>query len=164
LVALQRAIEVRISRRHEAALKRLGGVEHAPEQMPVMIAVHTLWLIASVLEVVLLQRTVTPWLAASALGAFCVGQALRLSAISALGGRWSVKVITLPDEPRVTSGVFRYVRHPNYLGVVLEIAALPLIHGAWLTALTFSIANGLLLAWRIPAEERALGQTRSALP
>jgi methyltransferase len=74
----------------------------------------------------------------------------------ALGTRWTIRILTLPLEPPVTIGVYRYLRHPNYLGVILEIAALPLVHGAVWTAAIFSVANAVLLAFRITAEERAL--------
>lgn len=155
-VALQRMLEVRVSRMNEAELKARGATEHAPEQMPVMVAVHTAWLVATLLEVLLLDRTPIRVLSLLALLAFCAGQVLRLTAIHALGTRWTVKIITLPGAPPVMGGVFRYLRHPNYLGVILEIAALPIMHGAWLSALVFSAANGLLLSRRIRAEEQAL--------
>lgn len=155
-VALQRLLEVRISRLNEADLLLRGGREHAPEQMPVMIAVHTGWLVSAIAEVLLLDRPFRRWLGLSALLVFCAGQLLRILAISALKERWTVKVITLPDAPPVSAAIFRYVRHPNYLGVILEISALPLVHGAYLTAIVFTIANGLLLKQRIRAEEQAL--------
>ena len=158
-VALQRILEVAASRLNEAELKLRGGVEHAQAQMPMMIAVHTAWLISTPLEVWLLERPFRGLLAAFAMFLFALGQALRLLAIHELGGRWTVKVFTVPGESPVTGGIFRYLRHPNYLGVILEIAALPLIHGAWLSALVFSIANGVLLSRRIEAEERALAAT-----
>ncbi|MDB4976938.1 MAG: hypothetical protein JWN48_5279 [Myxococcaceae bacterium] len=158
-VVVQRLLEVRISRLNEAQLKARGASEHAPEQMPVMIAVHATWLVACALEVWLFHRPLTRWLALLSLLLFCGGQALRLLAIHQLGGRWTVKIITLPGAAPVTGGIFRYLRHPNYVGVVLEIAALPLIHGAYLTALVFSIANGVLLSRRIRAEERALSES-----
>lgn len=156
-VALQRLLEVRVSRLNEADLARRGGREHAAEQMPVMVAVHSAWLVCTWLEVWLLDRPFRRWLALFMLLAFAVGQVLRLLAIHQLGERWTVKVITVPGAAPVTGGIFRYLRHPNYVGVIVEIAALPLIHGAWLTALVFSIANGVLLSRRIAAEERALG-------
>ncbi|MDB4985488.1 MAG: hypothetical protein JWN04_666 [Myxococcaceae bacterium] len=158
-VVLQRLLEVRISRLNEAGLRARGASEHAPEQMPVMIAVHAAWLASCLLEVWLLHRPLTRWLALFALLLFCVGQALRLLAIRELGERWTVKIITLPGASPVTGGIFRYLRHPNYVGVVLEILALPLIHGAWLTALVFSVANGVLLSRRIAAEEHALSES-----
>ena len=86
------------------------------------------------------------------------GQGLRYAAIHTLGERWTVRVMTLPGAAPVTHGIYHFIRHPNYLGVMLEIAAVPLIHSAYLTAITFSIANGLLLAWRIRTEEAALNE------
>jgi methyltransferase len=155
-VVVQRLLELRVSRINEAALRERGASEHAPEQMPIMAALHGAWLICCLLEVWLLDRPLRPWLALLSLLVFCVGQSLRLLAMRALGERWTVKVITLPGAPPITGGIFQYLRHPNYTGVVLEIAALPLVHGAWLTAIVFSIANGVLLSRRIAAEERAL--------
>ena len=134
-VAVQRMLEVRVSKLNEAELRSRGGIEHAPEQMPVMIAVHSGWLVATLLEVLLLQRTFHGVTGFIALVAFSGGQALRLSAIQALGRRWTVKIITLPGEAPIDAGIFRYLRHPNYLGVILEIAALPLAHGAYLSGL-----------------------------
>jgi methyltransferase len=156
IVALQRVWELSRSRRHVRALLARGGREHARAQMPWMSALHAGWLVAMPLEVVLLRREAHASLAIAAGVAFLAGQGLRLAAMSALGERWTVRVITMPGAPPVDRGVFRWVRHPNYLGVVLEIAALPLVHGAWLTALVFSAANALLLARRIRAEEAAL--------
>lgn len=155
-VAIQRMLEVRVSRLNEAELRARGGREHAPGQMPVMIALHTIWLVCALAEVLLLDRPFIAWLGLPALFVFCVGQTLRLLAITALASRWTVKIITVPDEPAVHAAIFRHVRHPNYLGVILEVAALPLVHTAWLTAVFFSIANGLLLKQRIRAEEKAL--------
>jgi methyltransferase len=158
LVAAQRLLEMVISRRHERALKARGATEHAAEQMPWMVAVHTGWLVAMLCEVWLFEPRFQLGLAVPALLLFGLGQALRFSAMRALGERWTVRVLTLP-EPAVTQGVFRHVRHPNYLGVVLEIAALPLVHGAFVTAVLFSAANGMLLLARVRAEERALAQS-----
>jgi len=158
-VAGQRLWELRRSRCNERELRAAGAVEHAPAQMPVMRALHGAWLVATVAEVFVLHRAFSPALAAPAAIAFVAGQGLRLAAMRALGARWTVKILVLPDAPPVRRGVFRFVRHPNYLGVGLEIAALPLIHGAWITALTFSAANAALLWRRVRAEEHALETT-----
>lgn len=155
-VVVQRLIEVGVSKRNEAALRRVGGREHAPEQMPWMIALHAGWLLCTLLEVLLFARPFRLWLGVPALLLFAVGQLLRILAIRALGGRWTVKVITVPGAPAIHAGIFRYLRHPNYLGVVLEIGALPLVHDAFVSAFVFSVANALLLRARIRAEERAL--------
>ena len=155
-VAGQRLWEVAKSRRHERALRERGAREHAPEQMAVMKALHGAWLVSTLAEPWIAKRPFRPALAMVAGAAFVGGQALRISAMRALGDRWTVKIITVPGEPPVAQGVFRHIRHPNYAGVVLEMAALPMMHGAWGTALTFSIANALLLRARIREEERAL--------
>lgn len=160
LVVAQRLWEVRISRRHEAKLRAAGAIEHVPEQMPWMVALHTTWLAATLLEVWWLERPFVLWLALPALLVFLLGQALRLTAMRTLGERWTVKVITPMDGgPAVAHGIYRYVRHPNYAGVALEIAALPLIHGAYVSAALFTALNTLLLWRRIRAEERALSST-----
>lgn len=155
-VAAQRLWELRISRRHEERILAAGGREHAARQMPWMRAVHASWLAGMLGEAWLLQRAVSPWLAALAIAAFAAGQTLRLSAMRELGDRWTVKVMTVPDAPAVSSGVFGRLRHPNYLGVCLELAALPLLGGAYVTASVASVANGILLRARIAAEEAAL--------
>ena len=85
-----------------------------------------------------------------------VGQALRLIAIRTLKERWTTRIIVLREGDPVVGGIFKYIRHPNYLGVILEILALPLIFGCWYTAILFSLANGALLLVRIRTEEAAL--------
>lgn len=156
LVGVQRLWELRRSAKNELAIRAAGGREHAAEQMPIMRAVHGGWLVAMAVEVFVLHRLFDARVALIAFFFFAVGQALRITAIHALGPRWTVKIMTLPGAPAVNHGIFRVVRHPNYVGVVLEIFALPLIHGAWITSLVFSIANGMLLRARIVAEEHAL--------
>jgi len=156
LVAIQRLAELRRSARNEDRIRAAGGREHAPGQMPWMRALHASWLVAMPLEVWALERSAPVWLAIVALAVFAAGQALRVAAMRALGWRWNVKILTVPGESAVATGIFRHVRHPNYLGVILEIAALPLVSGAWLTSIAFTIANGVLLRARIAAEERAL--------
>lgn len=156
LVAAQRFAELGKSADHEAALRARGAIEHAPGQMPWMRLLHGAWMVAAPLEVFLFKRPFVLWIAIAASVVFLIGQALRLWTQHTLGVRWTVKVLTLPGFPPVTEGPFRHLRHPNYLGVALEIAALPLIHGAWITAIVFSAANAALMFARISAEEDAL--------
>jgi methyltransferase len=155
-VAVQRLLEVIHSQRNERLLFEQGGREHAAGQMRPMKVLHTAWLASAVAEVWLLAPPFRPWLAIAALALFALGQTFRVLAMRALGHRWTVRVITLPAAPPVAGGIYRWLRHPNYLGVILEIAALPLVHGAVYTALLFSVANLSLLARRIQAEETAL--------
>ncbi len=167
LVAVQRLFELRLSRRNAAAIRAQGGVEVGAGHMPWMATMHAAWLAAMLAEVFLLGRPFVPWLAALGLASLCLGQALRYAAIRTLGPRWTVNIMILPGAPPVASGLYRRIRHPNYLGVILEIAAVPLIHTAWGTALVFSVLNALVLRVRIRAEEAALREANdydAALP
>ena len=155
-LGIQRLLEMRLSARNERRILALGGCEHAPGQFTVMRWMHIAWFAAMIVEVFNLQRPFSPALALVASLAFLAGQALRYAAIRTLGERWTVRVMTLPSAKPVSQGIYRYIRHPNYLGVILEIGAVPLIHSAYLTAILFSIANALLLTWRIRTEEAAL--------
>jgi methyltransferase len=127
-----------------------------------MTVVHTLFLGSCAGEVLLAHRPFPGALGFVALGVALGAQCLRYWAIGSLGERWNVRIIVVPHAPPVTTGPYRFVRHPNYLAVILEIAAVPLIHGAWVTALAFTAANALLLGVRIRAEEVALGEAWAA--
>lgn len=155
-VAAGRLFELRLAERHRRALVERGGVEAGAALYPWMVTLHVLFLIAAPLEVVGLQRPFRPLLAAAMLTAFAGAVALRIAAIRALGERWTTRVVVVPNVAPVVAGPYRVIRHPNYVAVVLEFAALPLVHGAWLTALVFSAANAIVLWARIRAEERAL--------
>ena len=158
LVAVQRLAETARSRRHEKALLARGAKEHGAGHFPVMVALHGTWLFACAAEAIwVVGQPPHPALAISMLVLVVVGQFLRLVAMRSLGERWTARVIVLPDEPLITTGAFTYVRHPNYVGVVLEIFALPMVFGCWRTAVLYSVANGLLLRHRIAVEEEALG-------
>ena len=156
LVAVQRLFELRLSRKNERALRARGAQEHAPGHFRAMSALHSSWFFAMLLEVYLLRPAFSPWLATSMFAVLLGGQALRYAAIKSLGSRWSVRILTLPGSEPVQTGIYRFLRHPNYVGVMLELFALPLIHSAWRTALVFSLLNAAILWVRIRAEERAL--------
>jgi methyltransferase len=156
LVALQRLAELRLSRRNESELRKQGAREHAPEHFVAMQLLHTLWLIGVLAEVVLWRPAFSLWVGVPAALCFALGQFLRYAAIRALGERWTVRIFILPGASPVSNGVYRYLRHPNYLGVALELASLPLMHTAFRTALFFSLANAVLLAVRVRQEEQAL--------
>ncbi|MAO83128.1 MAG: hypothetical protein CMH50_04485 [Myxococcales bacterium] len=159
LVALQRLSELRLSAHHQTQILQAGGYEVAPEQMPWMRGLHTLWLVAAAVEGVLLMPSSPHWVVWVAGGALLLGQALRWEAISTLGSRWTVTIMILPEAPPQIGGLYGRIRHPNYLGVILEIAALPLLAGAWYTAVVFTLGNGVLLRHRIAQEEAALEQS-----
>lgn len=155
-LGLQRLFELRLSRRNVQRILQSGGREHAPGTYHRIVALHTAWFAAMLLEVFLGRRRFRPRLAAVALGLFAAGQVLRLTAIRTLGWRWSTRIMTVPGAAPVQHGIYRHVRHPNYLGVELEILAAPLVHSAWLTSAVFGAANLLLLRDRIRREEQAL--------
>ncbi len=155
-LGVQRLFELRLSRRNERWIRQHGGREHVPETYRQIVTLHTAWFAAMLLEVFAGKRTFRPRLAALALSLFTIGQVLRLTAIRTLGSRWSTRVMTVPGEASVQRGIYRYIRHPNYLGVELEILSVPLVHSAYLTSAIFSLANALLLRNRISQEEQAL--------
>ena len=156
LLAVQRLFELRLSAKHVAALKAEGGYEVGSGHMNTMRLLHTAWFVAMLAEVFLLDRPFVLWLAALGLAGLIVGQLLRYTAIRALGPRWTVNIMILPQAPAVSSGLYGKIRHPNYLGVILEIACVPLLHTAWITSVVFTMLNALLLRVRIRTEEQAL--------
>ena len=107
---------------------------------------------------ILLRRPLMPPLAIAMTVLVLLSQALRYWAVFTLGARWNVRVIVVPGDAAVTTGPYRYLRHPNYVAVLVEGFSVPLLHGAWLTALAFTLLNTWLLAVRIRCEERALAQ------
>ena len=155
-LGVQRLFELRLSRRNEQRMRQRGGREHAPETYRRIVSLHAAWFAAMLLEVFAGRRKFHPRLGMLALSLFSAGQLLRLTAIRTLGWRWSTRVMTVPGEAAVRHGIYRYLHHPNYLGVELEILAAPLLHSAYLTSAVFGVANALLLRDRIRREERAL--------
>ena len=154
LVTAQRVGELWLSRAHTAALMARGAVEIAPGHYPLMVAVHTAWLI-SLWAFGNDQPVDTP-----ALLAFLALEGLRIWVMATLGARWTTRIIVLPNAPLVTSGPYRFLRHPNYAVVAGEIALLPLMLGLpWIAAI-FSVLNAAVLFIRIRAENQALDATR----
>jgi methyltransferase len=157
-VAVQRLVELGISRRNRRALLARGGVPVGDGHYPVMVVLHASFLVSAVAEVWLVPRPWRPWLAVSMLALLAAAMVLRVWTIRTLGQRWTTRIIVLPGAPIVTGGPYRWLRHPNYLVVVVELVALPMVHGAWWTAAGFSVANAALLAVRIRTEELALAR------
>lgn len=158
LLVCERGAELVVSRRNARRAFAAGGVETGRRAYAVMVAVHALFPLACAGEVLFLRRPFPGAAGFAALTVALAAQALRWWAVATLGHLWNTRIVVIPGAPPVTGGPYRFLRHPNYLAVVLEMAAVPLVHGAWLTALVFSALNAALLAVRIPAEERALGR------
>jgi isoprenylcysteine carboxyl methyltransferase (ICMT) family protein YpbQ len=157
-IILQRLSELRISQRNVAYLLAQGGREHDSNYLWMVKALQISWFVAMIAEVYWLDRPFVPALAVVGLLAAIAGQCLRYLSMQALGVRWTLPIITLPGAPVVDSGIYRYLRHPNWLGVILEIVGVPLIHTAYFTAIFFTLANALLMIKRIHKEEQVLGK------
>lgn len=160
LVGLQRLFELRYSRRNERRLREKGAVEWGREHYPAMVAIHVLWLVSTVVEGLLRGPEIPAWWPVP-LAAFLLVQPLRYWAILSLGESWNVRVLVVPGTKPVASGPYRVFPHPNYVVVAVEVLALPLIFGAWTTALVFSVLNAAFLHVRIRTENRALREIAS---
>lgn len=155
LVAVQRLLELALSKRNERRARARGAVERGRGHYPFMVALHAGWLLSTLIEG-LLRGPDLPAYWPLALAAFLIVQPLRYWAIHALGDSWNTRILVVPGAKLVRRGPYRYLKHPNYVVVVVEILSLPLIFGAWTTALVFSALNVALLYARIREEDRAL--------
>ena len=151
LVAAERLVELAVAGRNTRRLLAEGGIEHGRGHYPLFVLLHAGWL-GTLLLAVPPERAVD-W---PLIGVYGLLIAARIWTMASLGRRWTTRIVTLPGAPLVRRGPYRYVRHPNYLIVVAEIAVLPLAFGAWRTAILFSLVNLALLAYRIRVEDAAL--------
>jgi len=156
VVIVERLVELSIAKRNTRDLLRRGALEVGSGHYPTMVLMHTLFLISAPLEVWLLDRPLIPVLAVGMLLLLVGAMALRYWVIATLGERWTTRIICLPGSPLIATGPYRYLQHPNYLAVVVETFALPMVHTAWLTAIVFTLCNALLLRVRIDVEDKAL--------
>ncbi len=157
LVAVQRLLELGLSRRNERILRARGAVERGRGHYPLMVALHALWLISTFVEGAL-RGPEFPAYWPVPLTLFLLVQPLRYWAILSLGEYWNTRILVVPGAKPVRRGPYRYLKHPNYVVVVVEILTFPLIFGAWITALVFSALNVALLSVRIREENRALAE------
>ena len=153
-VTLQRLGELVLARRNTARLLAAGGYEVGAAHYPIIVVFHAAWLLG------------LWWLAPSQsvnwilIGIFAVLQALRIWVIATLGGRWTTRIIRVPNEVLVARGAFRFLNHPNYAVVTLEIFVLPLAFGLVAFAMISGLINICILAWRISVENAALAGAR----
>ncbi|MFI5098927.1 MAG: isoprenylcysteine carboxyl methyltransferase family protein [Actinomycetes bacterium] len=161
-VGFERLAELRLSTRHARWAFAHGGVETGRAHYPPMVLLHTGLLVAAPVEVWVADRPFLPWLGWPMLAVVLAAQALRWWCIATLGVRWNTRVIVVPGLPLVRTGPYRRFRHPNYVAVVAEGFALPLVHTAWVTALVFTVLNAWLLRVRIRTEDAALAGALTA--
>ncbi|GHB75197.1 isoprenylcysteine carboxyl methyltransferase [Streptomyces viridiviolaceus] len=161
-VAAERVAELVVARRNAAWTLSRAGVEHGRGHYPVMVALHTGLLVCCLLEPVLADRPFLPALGLPVLALVVLAQGLRWWCVTTLGRYWNTRVIVVPGARLVGAGPYRFLRHPNYVAVVVEVAALPLVHSAWLTATVFTVANAVLLTVRVRCENTALARAEPA--
>lgn len=160
-LTVQRLLELRVARANERWARAQGATEYGREHYPLFFVLHPTWMLFTLLE----GRRPGARVNVAALVLFVLAQPLRYWVIRTLGRYWNTRILIVPGGERVTGGPFRYLRHPNYAVVALEMAAAPLSVGAWRTALAYTLLNAaLILLIRLPAEERALRAYRQASP
>ena len=157
-VGVERLAELVVAQRNLAWSRQRGGVEFGGSHYPVMVVLHTGLLIGCLVEVHAFDRPFIPALGWPMLAIVVAAQLLRWWCITTLGRQWNTRVVVIPGAERVTGGPYRFFSHPNYVAVVAEGVALPLVHSAWITALTFTVLNAALLNRRISIENSALAR------
>ncbi|RNB88022.1 hypothetical protein EDM59_02525 [Brevibacillus nitrificans] len=161
ILVLQRACELLFAARNARIIRSLGGYEVGAEHYRYLVTLHVLFIASLICEVQLSPApfTLPSWWPMT-FAVFLAAQLLRYWCMWSLGSRWNTRILILPDTPPVRRGPYRYLRHPNYLVVAIELVSLPISFGAYFTALTFSLLNAwLLLRIRIPMEEKAVHRT-----
>lgn len=159
-VTSQRLFELWLAQRNQKIAFARGGTEHGEDHYPLIVALHVLWLIAWITECEFTGPQLNPYWALF-LSFTALAQGLRYWAIASLGSAWNTRIIVIRSTNRITEGPYRFIPHPNYVAVAIELACIPMIFGAWVTALVATMINAIvLLSIRIPAENRALAELR----
>jgi methyltransferase len=158
VLSLERLVELIIARQNTKWSLAQGGFEVAPRHYPYMVVIHIGLIVGSFSEVYFLKRPFNQYLFQTMLIISLLCQGLRWWVITTLKKQWNTRIIIVPGLSRITSGPYRWLTHPNYLAVILEGIAVPMMHSAWITALCFTISNLLLLSIRIYHENSALEQ------
>lgn len=160
-ILLMRGVELWLARRNRQWLLRRGAVEYGQGHYPVIVGMHALFYLSLVAERVFLSRSWNPlWPAWLAL--LLSAGIVRVWLMTALGRLWNTRILVVPGSRPVRSGPYRFVRHPNYVVVAVEILAIAMICGAYITAAVFSVLNALVLRVRVREEERALRTLESS--
>lgn len=157
-VGVERLAELVVAQRNLAWSRERGGVEFGSAHYPVMVVLHTGLLVGCLAEVFWLHRPFIPALGWPMLAVVIAAQGLRWWCISTLGRQWNTRVVVIPGADRVNGGPYRLMPHPNYVAVIAEGIALPLVHSAWITAAVFTVLNAVLLNTRVNVENSALAR------
>lgn len=157
ILIIQRIFELLLARRNERVVRAKGAREYDEKGYKVIVLMHIFFFISLISEYILLDRTINHFWA-PLLIFFLIAQIIRYWAISTLGYNWNTKILTTPNTSPIRDGPYKYINHPNYLSVVIEIAVIPLIFSCYITSVIFSVLNLLLLKRRIRIEEKALSR------
>jgi methyltransferase len=158
VVGVERLAELVVAQRNLAWSRERGGVEFGSAHYPVMVVLHTGLLAGCLAEVFWLHRPFIPALGWPMLAVVIAAQVLRWWCITTLGRQWNTRVVVIPGAERVSGGPYRLMPHPNYVAVIAEGIALPLVHSAWITAAVFTVLNAVLLYTRVNVENAALAR------
>lgn len=152
---VQRITELFIARKNEKWMKNRGGIEHGKDHYPYIVSLHLLFLISFFIEVQVFHRELTDiWFVMFPI--LFLTQLLRYWSVFSLGNYWNTKIMIVPGDVVISRGPYKFVKHPNYIVVAVEILLLPLLFHAYITAILFTIMNVVMMTVRIPAEESAL--------
>lgn len=155
IVILQRLIELIVAKRNEKWMLSQGAFEAGARHYPLMVLMHIAFFISLLMEVIVFDRPLTKiWIALLVI--FLLAQIARIWCLTSLGKFWNTKIIVLPGAKVIKKGPYKFIRHPNYVIVATELLVLPLLLGAYFTAVIFSLLNLWMLSVRIPVEEAAL--------
>lgn len=163
IVVFERLVELVLTRRNMRHQLERGGVEYGAGHYPVMVLLHTALLTGCLAETWFLDRPFIPGLGFPMIGMLILSQAVRYWVVITLGRRWTTRVIVVRGDKRIETGPYRFLNHPNYVAVVVEGIALPLIHSNWITAVVFTAANALLLTTRVTIENKAIDHRPSTM-
>jgi methyltransferase len=155
LVFIPMLLEARRATSNESAQRKRGGIEAPHDVYGIMRVAYPAAFLAMLVEHAVRGPASPKWLLAG-LALFAAAKGLKWWAILTLGHFWTFRVIIVPAASLVASGPYRFVRHPNYIGVIGELIGIALATGAWVTGPLAVLGFGLLILKRIEVEERAL--------
>ncbi|WP_273126052.1 isoprenylcysteine carboxyl methyltransferase family protein [Bacillus weihaiensis] len=157
LLVFQRVGELVIAKKNEKWMVKRGALEHGQEHYPFIVLLHIAFLLSLFLEVILFEKQIVNlWYFVIAL--LAITQLIRYWALISLGQYWNTKIMIVPNDVVVCKGPYRFIRHPNYIVVAIELLFIPLLFQAYATAIIFTLLNIGMMTIRIPAEEKALSQ------
>ncbi len=155
IIIIQRISELILSKRNENYLRSRGAVEYDKKGYKYIVLMHNLFFISVITEFVFLERQLNEYWKVLLIIFICT-QLLRYWALFSLGKRWNTKILVLPNTEPIRSGLYKHLKHPNYIAVIIEIGVIPLLFSCYYTAVVFSILNLIVLKRRIRIEEKVL--------